>query len=96
MASSTTMAIANNRADRVSKLMEKPNTQRKKKAPIRATGTAIIGMSVDRKSCKNTYTTRNTSSSVMNRVLTTSAIDAKRKSVTSYITTYFMPGGIVF
>ena len=50
MASSTTMAIANSKADNVKRLMENPKIQRKKKVPIKATGTAIIGMSVERKS----------------------------------------------
>ena len=46
------MAMANNRAESTSKLIEKPNTHRKKNVPMRATGTAIIGISVERKSCK--------------------------------------------
>ena len=96
MASSTTMAIANSNADSVSKLMEKPKIHRKKKVPIKATGTAIIGMSVERRSCRKIYTTMNTRNSVMNSVITTSWIEAKRKSVTSYIVTIFIPGGMLF
>ena len=44
------MAIASSRADSVSKLMENPKIHRKKNVPIKATGTAIIGISVERKS----------------------------------------------
>ena len=52
MASSTTMAMANSKADSVSRLMEKPKTERKKNVPISDTGTAISGMSVERQSCR--------------------------------------------
>ena len=52
MASSTTMAMARTKADSVRRLMEKPNTSRKKNVPTSDTGTAISGISVERKSCK--------------------------------------------
>jgi hypothetical protein len=65
MASSTTIAIASSRADSVSRLMENPKIQRKRNVPTRATGTAIIGISVERKSCKKIYTTMNTSTRVI-------------------------------
>ena len=68
--------MANNRADSTSRLMEKPMALRKKNVPIRDTGTAISGMSVERQSCRKTYTTRNTKISVSMRVNTTSSIDA--------------------
>ena len=70
------MAIAKSKAESVSRLMEKPNTFRKKKVPMSETGTAISGMSVDRKSCRKMYTTRNTRMSVMTSVNTTSSIEA--------------------
>ena len=38
----------------------------------------------------------NTRISVMTKVLITSSIEAKRKSVTSYIMTTFNPGGMLF
>ena len=76
MASSTTMAMAKSKADKTSKLMEKPNSFRKKNVPINDTGTAISGMSVERKSCKKKYTTKNTRMSVMMSVNTTSSIEA--------------------
>ena len=53
MASSTTMAMARSKAESVSRLTEKPNRLRKRNVPMSDTGTAISGMSVDRKSCKN-------------------------------------------
>ena len=90
------MAMAKSRADSVRRLIEKPNTHRKRKVPIKATGTAIIGMSVERKSCRKTYTTRNTNKRVMTSVMITSWMEAKRKSVTSYMMTVFMPGGMDF
>ena len=52
MASSTTIAMASNNAESVSKFIEKPNTHRKKNVPTSATGTAIIGISVERMSCR--------------------------------------------
>ena len=76
MASSTTMAMAKSNAERVSRLMEKPKRLRKKNVPMSDTGTAIMGMSVERKSCKKMYTTRNTSKRVMMSVFTTSWIEA--------------------
>ena len=56
--------------------MENPNTFRKKNVPMSDTGTAIIGMRVERKSCKKIYTTKNTRRRVMKRVFTTSSIEA--------------------
>ena len=96
MASSTTMAIAKSKADSTSRLIEKPNTQRKKKVPIKATGTAIKGMSVERISCRKIYTTMNTNANVMNKVVTTSSIEAKRNSVVSCSIVYSIPGGKVW
>ena len=93
MASSTTMAMARSNAESTSKLMVNPNIHRKRNVPIRATGTAIIGISVERKSWRNTYTTRNTSKRVSTRVNTTSSIAAKRNSVTSMLILYSIPGG---
>ena len=41
---------------------------------------AIIGINVERKSCRKTYTTMTTSRKASISVLITSSIDAKRKS----------------
>ena len=40
----------------------------KKKAPIKETGTARVGISVDRKSPRNMYTTSETSKKASNKV----------------------------
>ena len=93
MASSTTIAIARSKADKTSRLIEKPKTQRKKKVPIKATGTAIIGIRVERISCRKIYTTINTNTNVINNVIITSSIEAKRNSVVSCSIVYFIPGG---
>ncbi|MNY79298.1 hypothetical protein D3C86_2198690 [compost metagenome] len=50
MASSTTIPMARTRANKVSRLIEKPNNCIKKNVPIIATGTAIAGIKVERKS----------------------------------------------
>ena len=87
------MAMASNKADSTSKLMEKPIKLRKKNVPMSDTGTAISGISVERQSCRNTYTTMNTRMSVRISVNTTSSIEAKRNSVTSMLMRYSSPGG---
>ena len=74
MASSTTIAMAKSKADKVSKLMENPKMFKKKNVPINDTGTAINGIIVERISCKKTYTTKNTRTSVKIKVFTTSSI----------------------
>ncbi|MCY1540971.1 hypothetical protein D9M68_766420 [compost metagenome] len=60
MASSTTIPMANTSAKSVSRFSVYPNKLRKKNVPIIATGTAIAGIRVDLKSCKNKNTTMNT------------------------------------
>ena len=50
MASSTTMAIARTSAERVMRLIENPIMFITKKVPTRATGMAMAGMRVERKS----------------------------------------------
>src|SRR6202012_3577815 len=52
MASSTTMPMDKTSANRVSKLMVKPNTYIKKNVPMMATGTAMAGISVAPKNQK--------------------------------------------
>ena len=96
MASSTTMAMASTRADRVSRFMEKPITFRKNMVPTNDTGTAIIGISVERKSCRKMNTTMNTSTSASKRVFHTSCCDASINSVTSCMNLISMPGGKFF
>ncbi|MNQ72741.1 hypothetical protein D3C85_874530 [compost metagenome] len=82
MASSTTIPMARTRANKVNKLMVKPNKLKKKKVPIIATGTLIAGIRVERKSCKKINTTRNTRINASINVWITFSIDASRKSFT--------------
>ena len=84
MALSTTIPIASTSANSVSILMEKPNICIKKKVPTSETGTAIAGINVERKSCRNKYTTINTSKKASNSVRSTTEIEASRNRETSY------------
>ena len=61
MASSTTMPMASTMPNSVSWLMEKPKSSMPMNAPISATGTTSVGISVARKLCRNTSITMNTS-----------------------------------
>ncbi len=53
MASSTTIPMASTMPNRVSRLMEKPSTSMPAKVPMSDTGTAIQGIRVARKFCRN-------------------------------------------
>ena len=83
MASSTTIPIAKTKANNVSRLMENPNNCKKKNVPIIATGTAIAGMTVERKSCKKTKTTKKTNTNASSKVVTTFLIDSFKNSLES-------------
>ena len=72
IASSTTIAMANTKAQRVSRLRLKPIRYRAKKVPISDTGMAMAGINVERKSCRKMYTTKNTRMKASIRVLITS------------------------
>ena len=85
MASSTTIPIANTRANSVNRFIENPNTCKKKNVPIMATGTAIAGIRVDLISCKNTNTTINTNIKASINVWITFSIDASKNSLESII-----------
>ncbi|MNE49139.1 hypothetical protein D3C80_1436380 [compost metagenome] len=93
MASSTTIPIANTKANKVNKLILNPNKFRKKNVPIIATGTLIAGIKVERKSCKNRNTTRNTRIKASINVWNTFSMDASKKSFTFTIVVYFTPFG---
>ncbi len=54
IASSTTRPMANTIANRVNVLMEKSKRTKAANVPSKDTGTAIIGMIVERQDCKNT------------------------------------------
>ena len=76
IASSTTIAMASTIAQSVNKLILNPISDNRKNVPIKATGIAIAGIKVERKSCKNTYTTINTRIKASSKVLRTSWIEA--------------------
>jgi hypothetical protein len=71
MASSTSRPIASTIANMVSMLIEKPSIASTPKVPSSTTGTAMVGISVARKFCRNRYITRNTSTIASIRVCTT-------------------------
>ena len=76
MASSTTVPIASTRANSVRRLIEKPANARKPNVPIRATKMEIVGTSVERMSCRKTYTTSTTRMMASISVFSTSFIEA--------------------
>ncbi len=65
----------------------------KKNVPIIATGTAIAGINVDLKSCRNMNTTRNTSTNAISNVSTTCSIESSRNSFALYMLKYTIPFG---
>src|SRR5580658_2902845 len=93
MASSTTIPIARTRANRVRRLMVKPKSWRKKKVPTIATGTAIAGISVDRRSWRKMKTTIETSIKASISVSTTLRMETSRNWLAVKIMSYEMPGG---
>ena len=87
MASSTTRPMASTRARSDIVLREKPKTGKNTNVPIRATGTASIGISVARQPCKKIKTTTATSRIATSRVITISFIPAVTAFVVSSDTT---------
>ena len=83
IASSTTRPIANTIANSVNVLMEKSNNTNAPNVPSNDTGTAIIGINVERQDCKNTYTTMSTSNKASKNVCSTSLIEARTNFVLS-------------
>ncbi|MNO61030.1 hypothetical protein D3C76_516650 [compost metagenome] len=75
-------------------LIEKPNAASTPKVPSSTTGTAMVGISVARKFCRNRYITRNTSTTASARVISTLWIEADTTGVVSYGNTTFMPCGM--
>ncbi|MNZ77321.1 hypothetical protein D3C78_958560 [compost metagenome] len=53
-------------------LIENPNADKMAKVPSNTTGTAMVGMSVARRFCRNKYMTRKTRTIASNSVLITS------------------------
>ena len=83
MASSTSRPMASTMANMVSMLMEKPSSASTPKVPSSTTGTAIVGMRVARKFCKNRYITKNTSTTASISVCTTPSIETFTNGVVS-------------
>ena len=83
MASSTSRPIASTMPNMVRVLIEKPNAAITPKVPSSTTGTAMVGISVARRFCRNRYITRNTSTTASIRVLTTSSMEMRTKGVVS-------------
>ena len=87
--------MANTMAHKVSRLTLKPIRYRPKKVPISATGIAMAGIKVERKSCKKIYTTKNTSTNASSKVFNTSWIESNKKSLAFNNSTTLTPGGKV-
>ena len=83
MASSTTMPMASTRPNRLSALIEKPNTCITAKVPTIDTGTASSGMIEARQVCRNRITTSTTSAIASSSVCTTASIEARTNWVGS-------------
>ncbi|MNV84449.1 hypothetical protein D3C71_1783230 [compost metagenome] len=83
MASSTSSPMASTMANMVRVLILNPQAERMAKVPISTTGTAMVGISVARKFCRNRYITRNTNTMASSRVFTTSLIEALTNGVVS-------------
>ena len=86
MASSTTMPIASTSASSEIVLAEKPSASMTAKVPIRATGTAMIGIRVARRLPRKTKTTIATSTNASISVWMTLSIVAFTNTVVSYMT----------
>ena len=68
--------MASTSANSVSRLMENPATDMKANVPIIETKMEMVGISVERTSCKKTYTTSTTSRMAMASETTTSRMEA--------------------
>jgi hypothetical protein len=85
--------MASTMPNMVSVLMENPATARTPNVPSNTTGTAIVGINVARKFCRNRYMTRKTRTIASNRVLTTSWMEIRTNGVVSNGSTACSPGG---
>src|SRR5207245_2032424 len=83
MASSTSRPMASTTPNMVSVLIEKPNAASTPNVPSKTTGTAMVGISVARKLCRNRYMTRKTSAMASTSVLTTSSMESRTNGVVS-------------
>ena len=93
MALSTTMPIASTRPKSVRLLRLKRMTAITPKVPMMATGTANRGMTAERQFCRNTSTTRATSTVARPSALNTSWMHSRVYGVVSYSMWYSMSAG---
>jgi hypothetical protein len=93
MASSTTIPMASTMPNNVSWLIENPKICMPMNAPMSATGTTSVGISVARKLCRNTSMTMNTRTTAATRVKMTSSMACVMKVVASSATNHSTPGG---
>src|SRR5690606_22426491 len=84
MASSTSNPMASTIANIVSVLIEKPKADSTAKVPRSTTGTAMVGIKVARKFCRNKYITQNTNTIASISVCTTDSIESFTNGVVSY------------
>src|SRR3546814_13066257 len=77
----------------VSMFTEKPSAASTPNVPSSTTGTAIVGINVARKFCRNRYITRNTSAIASSRVTLTPLLDTSTKGVVSHARPHLSPGG---
>ncbi len=83
IASSTRSPMASTSPNMVRVLMLNPKAARTPKVPRSTTGTAMVGMSVARKFCRNRNITRKTSTIASASVFTTSSMERRTKGVVS-------------
>ena len=75
--------MASTMPNMVSVLIENPAAASTAKVPKSTTGTAMVGISVARKFCRNRYITRNTSTIASKSVFTTSSMETRTNGVVS-------------
>ena len=83
MASSTTMPMVTTRPKSEMLFKLKPTTAITAKVPMMDTGTSIMGRTMAFQSCRKINTTRPTSPTASNMVVTTSVIDSRTKGTVS-------------
>ena len=93
MASSTTMAMASIRPNRVRVFIENPRSCITASVPISDTGMVRQGMSVARQFCRKRNITSTTSTVVSTKVYSTSCIELRTTSVVSRAIWYSTSGG---
>ena len=93
IALSTTVPMASTNANNVRRLIENPATAIKANVPMMETKMEMVGINVERKSCKNKYTTKTTNSIETRSVMITSLMEAFKKRLVSLKLTNSNPLG---